>query len=382
MPRRCTRLGRLLLLWSALAACAAGPAAGDEAQTYEVYYRHWLRNNTDRPVKKIGVWLPIPQSSEHQQIQDFRVELWDQPVKVEQTTDRFAQPLIHILIDRLDPGAEIEVGYSCVAVLHEPPRIKLDPAQAGALDDIPASVREAYTSDLKDVYDLNSPELQRVATELMWDHPNLVERAIAAHDFVAGRLKYERGAGWDAAPVVLRRGSGTCSEFTFLFCALCRATELPTRMVGASACRNDKLPYEDTVWHRWAEVYLPPYGWVPFDATADRGKPPQHGFVGAFRPRMLIVSKRGGGPPLGKSYVGANGHHEALERQRSFIWTRGAKAAFEKAEQLYAQGAGERALQAFREITKLHKGSRWAKAAEQRIVQLRDNAPSTKAAGH
>jgi hypothetical protein len=153
-------------------------------------------------------------------------------------------------------------------------------------------------------------------------------------------------------------------------------------MVGASVCRDVKLPYEDTVWHRWAEVYLPPYGWVPFDATQDHGRPAKHDFVGTFKPRVLVVTKRGGGPPLGKSYIGANNQQEKLERKRAFVWTRGAKAAFDKAEQWRAQGAHDAALRAFQDVVRLHKGSRWAKAAEQRIVQLRDNAPLTKAAGH
>ncbi len=370
------------LVWLTLARCVSIATAGADTETYEVYYRHWLKNKTDRACEKVRVWMPIPQDSDYQQIQHFEIELWGRPLAVERTTDEFGQPLARITIDRLVPGEEIEVGFSCVAVLREPPRIKLDPTQAGALADIPADLCTMYTRDLKNTFDLNSLEIQRVATELTAAHVNPVERAIAIHDFVAARIRYSRGGGWDAAPVVLQRGDGSCSEFTFLLCALCRASGLPTRMVGASVCRDVKLPYEDTVWHRWAEVYLPPYGWVPFDATQDRGRPAKHDFVGTFKPRVLVVTRRGGGPPLGKSYIGANNQQEKLERKRAFVWTRGAKAAFDKAEQLRAQGAHDAALRAFQDVVKLHKGSRWAKAAEQRIVQLRDNAPLTKAAGH
>jgi transglutaminase-like putative cysteine protease len=370
------RTCRWLVLLSATAVAMPALAAGDGAETYEVYCRHWLRNKTDRPVEKIRVWLPIPQDSEYQQIQDFKVELWDQPLTSERTVDRFGQPLIRITIDRLGPGAEIEVGYSCVAALREPPRVHLDPGRAGALDDIPAGVREMYTDDVAGMYDLKSPEIQRWVAELSQAHPNLVERAIALHDFVAGRLKYSRGGGWDAAPVVLRRGNGSCSEFTFLLCALCRAGGLPTRMVGASVCREKKLPYEDTVWHRWAEVYLPPYGWVPFDATADRGRPPKHDFVGTFKPHVLIVSQCGGGPPLGKSYVGANSHHKELERKHAFVWTQGAREAFARADTLQEQGEYREALRAFRDVVARHTGSRWARVAEERIKRLQRDVGS------
>ncbi len=136
---------------------------------------------------------------------------------------------------------------------------------------------------------------------------------------------------------------------------------------GPAAGRRAILPHEDTVLHRWAEVYLSPYGWVPFDATADHGEPPKRTFVGTFRPRVLIVSKRDAGPPLGQSYVVANDHPRNLERKRAFVWTRGARAAFECATELAAAGHHAEADTAYQEIVEKYKGSRWAKAAEQRV---------------
>jgi transglutaminase-like putative cysteine protease len=268
----------------------------------------------------------------------------------------------------LQPGQEVEVGFSCEAVLHSVERVELHRDEVGTLSDIPPEVRSTYTADVKSIYDLNDPGIQRAARRFARQHPNLVERVLAIHDFVAGEFIYLRSGGWDTAPQVLRRKSGSCSEFTFLFCALCRATGLPTRLVGGSWCRGAVSPtYHDTLCHRWAEVYLPLYGWVPFDVTADRGKPPKRKYAGAHRSDVLILSKLGGGGPLGAQYVGANSHYEQLTRQRSFTWSRGAREAYAKADQSYRRKEYQAALKAFAQIVERFGGTKWAKLAEARL---------------
>jgi transglutaminase-like putative cysteine protease len=93
-------------------------------------------------------------------------------------------------------------------------------------------------------------------------------------------------------------------------------------MVGSSHLRTTTdFPYKDEAWHRWIEVYLPPYGWIPFDATIDRGKHPSQKCSGSYDYRTLRVS-RGGveSDILGQSYVGCSNHTDDLERERYFVW--------------------------------------------------------------
>ena len=226
-----------VLICCGVAHSADPPASqpADQADTYEVYFRCVLRNKTDGALDDVHVWLPVPQDSDYQRIGAFQTELWGQPFAVERQEDRFGQPLVRITIARLEPNQTVEVGYSCDVLLRVPPKVQLDPARAGALEDVPADLRALYTTDLKDIYDLSSPEIRRVAGELLAKHPNPVARALAIHDFVAGRLKYVREGGWDAAPTVLERGSGSCSECSFLFCALCRIAARMERSSSSSS---------------------------------------------------------------------------------------------------------------------------------------------------
>jgi len=366
---------RLLAL---LAMAAASPAE----ESYEICYQHRLENKTDHPLLNVRVYIPVPEGSSYQDIRDFAIELWDRPFKTKTRRDKFGQLIADITIPVLLPGEEVEVGFSCEVDLHPVERIELRREQAGALSDIPAEICSTYTGNVKNIYNLDDPDIQREAGRLAKLHPNLVDRVLAIHDLVASELVYQRGAGWDAAPKVLRRKNGTCSEFTFLFCALCRATGLPTRLVGSSRCRQEVAPtYHDTICHRWAEVYLPPYGWVPFDTTADRGKPPKRKYAGAHRPRVLILSKVGGGGTLGKQYIGANSHYKQLKRQRGFTWSRGAREAYARAEQAYQQKDYEKAMKALTEVVERFAGSKWAKSAEGKLEMMRTD-PAVTAAIH
>ena len=101
--------------------------------------------------------------------------------------------------------------------------------------------------------------------------------------------------GWDVPEVVMKRGSGSCSEYTFSFIALCRAAGLPARYQGSIVVRGDDASV-DEAFHRWAQVYLPNYGWVPVDANRGDARSPAdqaRGF-GELSNRFLITTESGG----------------------------------------------------------------------------------------
>ena len=108
-------------------------------------------------------------------------------------------------------------------------------------------------------------------------------------------LEYKLEGGWNVAPVVLQRGTGSCSEYTFSFIALCRAAGLPARYVGAIVVRGDDASFDD-VFHRWPEVYLPNYGWVPMDPQGgDKPLARDRALnIGNLSNRFLITTQGGG----------------------------------------------------------------------------------------
>lgn len=334
---------------------------------YEIVYHHKLRNRTQAPLKEVVVYLPVPQSDEYQQVRDFRVER-DRAVRISNRTDAYGTKIKRVAIADLQPNEEVDVGFSCVVQLAPPRRVVLDAAKAG--EAIPAELSR-FTLD-HPIFGLGSEKIRAKAKQLLDAHPNPVDRVLAIHDFVAGTLKYDSGDGWDPAPVVLERRSGSCSEFTYLFCALCRATGLPTRFIGASIFpAKSAPPFHDHGHHRWAQVWLPGHGWVDFDPTLDRAKPPKRDFVGTHHGRTLVLTRIGSKSlQLGLSYVGANNLSGETTRTRVFVWSQGTQAQLAAALDQFDRGKPAEARKALRELVDKFPGTRAARDAKARLDEL------------
>jgi transglutaminase-like putative cysteine protease len=73
---------------------------------------------------------------------------------------------------------------------------------------------------------------------------------------------------------LLQSKAGDCRDFASALVILCRCVGIPARCVGGYApgdfniflgCREVRLLHA----HAWAEVYVPPYGWIPFDGIPE-----------------------------------------------------------------------------------------------------------------
>jgi transglutaminase-like putative cysteine protease/sugar lactone lactonase YvrE len=168
------------------------------------------------------------------------------------------------------------------------------PENTGTLDDIPPDIRAEYTADASR-YRIDTPYMRETVKKIVGDEKNPYWIARKIYDFIIEHLEYQMVGGWDVPEVVLKRGSGSCSEYTYTFVALCRAAGLPARYQGSVVVRGDDASV-DEAFHRWAQVYLPNYGWVPVDANRGDAKSPAdqgRGF-GGLSNRFLITTQSGG----------------------------------------------------------------------------------------
>ncbi len=97
---------------------------------------------------------------------------------------------------------------------------------------------------------------------------------------------------------------GDCRQFATAFALLCRAQGIPTRLVtGFTPGELNKTTgfYEikGKNSHVWAEIYLPYWNWVPFDATPG-GQLPAHEEGGNALSRFI---RSGLANPFGQSYA-------------------------------------------------------------------------------
>lgn len=85
---------------------------------------------------------------------------------------------------------------------------------------------------------------------------------------------------------------------------MCRASGIPARYVGSVVVRGDTASMNN-VFHRWVEVYLPGYGWIPVDSSGgDKAAPrDQADRFGALSNRFCITTQSGeGSTTLGWTY--------------------------------------------------------------------------------
>ena len=91
-----------------------------------------------------------------------------------------------------------------------------------------------------------------------------IEKVLNVYDYVTENMEYSI-ANKNALGAVnaLKRGKGDCTEYSDLFVALCRAKNIPARVITGYRVNRDATSPK----HNWVEVYLQGYGWVPFDPS-------------------------------------------------------------------------------------------------------------------
>lgn len=117
----------------------------------------------------------------------------------------------------------------------------------------------------EDLIESDNPEIVSEAESLTCNVSDFHEKVLKIYEFVKNHIHYviqpeERGALW-----ALKNKTGDCSEYSYLFVALCRAAGIPARVQAGFAFHGFSETLKDG--HMWAEYYLGNYGWVPVDAT-------------------------------------------------------------------------------------------------------------------
>jgi outer membrane protein assembly factor BamB len=192
------------------------------------------------------------------------------------------------------PGATVEARMHVDVQMHHLRRA-IYPEQVSGLATIPAEIKARYLND-GNKYQLQHPFLRKLVDETLGDERNPWWIARKLAHAVGKRMSFEMTGGWEPAPVVLQRGSGSCSEYTFAFLALCRIAGLPARYAGSIVVRDEDGSC-DEAFHRWAQVYLPPFGWVDWDVqAADAELKGSFAEQLCFRGNHRLVTTYGGGP--------------------------------------------------------------------------------------
>ena len=207
--------------------------------------------------------------------------------------DRWGQKFAHFVIEKPPLTKRVRSTITVEVELAEA-RWFVFPEKVGNLDDIPKEIMKKYLVN-EDKYRINDPIIQQAAQAAVGDETNPYWIMRKVYKYVRDNMYYELAGGWNVAPAILERGNGSCSEYSFVFIAVCRAAGLPARYVGSVVTRGDDASTDD-VFHRWCECYLPGYGWVPVDPSGGDSDSPARvaEYFGHLSNRFLITTEGGG----------------------------------------------------------------------------------------
>ena len=250
---------------------------------------HQVRIDGPGRLQHLEVYFAEPQDQPQQEIRHIAclpqvfgqaMDKWQQPVRIFKYNNTGADSVITTVM-------QVDAQISAITYF-------IFPDQVGKLEDIPREILGLYTAN-GSKYQLNDPYIHGLSKTIVGDETNPYWMTRKIFDYVRLHLEYELTGGWNIAPVVLQRGNGSCSEYSFAFIALCRAAGIPARYVGAIVVRGDDASL-DEVFHRWPEVYLPNYGWLPVDPQGgDKPTPREQAMcIGKLSNRFLITTRGGG----------------------------------------------------------------------------------------
>ncbi len=146
----------------------------------------------------------------------------------------------------------------CISLVRYETDFQVNPHKVGGYD---------TTSHLYKFYTKNEPgielteEIRNTAHRIVGDEKNPQKKVHKIFEWVLRNVSYQYPPKKRGATIIFKTRKGDCGEYTYLFCALCRAVGIPARFV-AGLWFADK-----TGFHVWAEYYLPDDKWIPADAS-------------------------------------------------------------------------------------------------------------------
>ncbi len=256
-----------------------------------IIYRHLTTNFGPGKIHQMDVQIALPVDRPNQKMEsDFSYA----PAKPKIATDNWGQKTAHFIFREILSGEKREAVVRYKITTYNV-RYFIFPDKVGGEKEIPEKVRSLYLQD-NAKYEIHDPVITQAVASAVGDETNLYWKMRNIFNYIIKNMYYERVGGWNTAPTVLARGNGSCSEYSFVFISMCRSAGIPARYVGTIAKRGDNRTIDD-VFHRWVEVYLPNYGWIPVDPSGGdqptpRGQASRIGFVSN---RFVITTQSGGG---------------------------------------------------------------------------------------
>jgi len=243
--------------------------------------------------QKLRVWIPLPQSGDHQQISNLKIQS-PVPYRIYQEP-RFGDQYAYLELTPAKVATPNEIKMSFNATRQE--------YRADLTDPSGSSVQPAGKANPESLAMWLQPDrlvpTDSVIGELSREHTQgrtqPLDKARAIYNYVVSTMAYDKsGQGWGRGDAVfactVRKGN--CTDFHALFIGMARAAGIPAKFEIGLPLPADKTSGEIPGYHCWALFYLQRTGWVPVDASEAWKDPARREYYfGAFDPDRVLFTQ-------------------------------------------------------------------------------------------
>ncbi len=253
---------------------------------FDFHYRFELTGLAEG--QKIRVWMPIPGSSEDQEIEKLPERM---PGKPSVHTDaKYGNEILYVeTVATKDGKLEFDAPYRVTrkelsTLGQEPPSM---------LESLGESSRKLFLGANEKVPTDGKP------LELLKDIQltgKVVDKAKQLYEIVDSHVAYDKaGEGWGQGDVlwVCDSGRGNCTDFHSLFISLARSQNIPARFEIGFPIPTDEAEGKVGGYHCWALFHDAELGWVPVDISeADKHPELKAYYFGNLTENRVTFSQR------------------------------------------------------------------------------------------
>lgn len=251
----------ILVIFFALLLTFIPVAAGSKTRIFEFSYTARIEK-VPEGIKTVRLWLPYPQTDEHQEILDAQIEAPKGAAVYREP--KHANLIMHVSTTHPEP---FEVVMHFKVLRREYIRNDFSSIPERSDEGLPEQVKTYLKPSA--LVPLNE-QVRQWAGEVTRGKKTDLEKARAIYDYALAHVKYDNsGSGWGRGDLlyVCDEKRGNCTDFHALFNGFARAVGIPARFSIGFSLPEKRGEGIVPGYHCWSEFYLKGYGWVPIDAS-------------------------------------------------------------------------------------------------------------------
>jgi transglutaminase-like putative cysteine protease len=273
--------------------------------------------------KLLRVWLPVPQDSTVQQIDNLMIT----PTPKLTTEPKFGNKIAYVEIANPSAAVDIPMRFRCrrIGYAVDETALATDGQDAPGAFDVFAKAEGLVLVD---------DRIRAIANTTVAGKTTTMDKARAIYDYVVAHMIYDKAhEGWGRGSTqhACDIGKGNCTDFHALFNSLCRASGIPSGFeIGLYLPYERKSAEKLGGYHCWAYFRVPGKTWVPVDCSEAMRLPERNDFffgghtsnrVTLSTGRDIVLEPKQAGPPLNyflNPYAEADGKPVKTDKTWSF----------------------------------------------------------------